>query len=117
MKVIKELAIIMSILVLAHIVKVITHIPVPVAILGMIILLVSFIIGLLKVENVEVVSQLLLKNLTLLLIPGGVGLINSYWLVKGKLLEITIVVTLTTIIGLVTTGALIQLLKSLKKKV
>lgn len=116
MKVFKELAIIVGILFVANTIQAVTNLPIPGTILGMIILLVALLSGVLKLEQIENVSQFFLDHLTFLFIPGGVGLIASLGLIKDQWLPILIVIILTTALVIAGTGFTVQLLKGRGKE-
>ncbi|MDR7857451.1 CidA/LrgA family protein [Tissierella sp.] len=117
MKIIKELAIIVGILFVAHVTQMITKIPIPATVLGMILLLICLLTGMLKLESIENVSKFFLDHLTFLFIPGGVGLIASLGLIKEQWLPILIVIVLTTALVIAATGSTVQLLKGKRKGV
>lgn len=112
MKILKELAIIVGILFIAHVTQSITRLPIPATVLGMIILLVCLLTGILKLEKIENVAQFFLDHLTFLFIPGGVGLIASLGLIREQWLPILIVIVLTTAIVIAATGFTVQILKN-----
>ena len=116
MKILKELAIIMGILFVSHVIKEISNIPIPATVLGMIIMLLLLLSGIVKAKNIEKTANFLLDNLTFLFIPGGVGLITSFGLIKGQVIKILLVVVAATAIGIATTGLTIKLLIKYKKR-
>ena len=116
MKILKELAIIVGILFIAHITQYITKIPIPATVLGMIILLICLLTGIVKLGQIESVSQFFLDHLTFLFIPGGVGLIASLDLIKEQWLPILAVIILTTALVMAATGLTVQLLKGRRKE-
>lgn len=116
MKILKELSIILGILFFSHIIIEVTRFPIPAPVLGMIVLLFALLTGLIKLGSIEKVSGFLLDNLTLLFIPGGVGLLTSIGLIKGQLLRGLAVVIITMAIGMGVTGITVQLLRKAKKE-
>ncbi|MDU5082445.1 CidA/LrgA family protein [Tissierella sp. P1] len=116
MKILKELAIIVGILFIAHITQQITKIPIPATVLGMIILLICLLTGIVKLEKIETVSKFFLDHLTFLFIPGGVGLIASLDLIKEQWIPILAVIILTTALVIAVTGLTVQSLKGRRKE-
>lgn len=116
MKIIKELAIVMGILFIAHVVQTMFALPIPDTVLGMLLLFVALVSGVVKLEDMENVTPFALKYLTFLFIPGGVGLIASLDLIKAHWLAILLVIILTTIFVITITGSTVQLLNRVKTK-
>ena len=116
MKIIKELSIITGILFIANVLKDITKIPIPSAVLGMILLLFFLLIGIIKLESVEAISKFFLNNITLLFVPGGVGLMTSFGLIKDQWMQIIAVLIIVTLFGIVITGLTVQLVQRIVEK-
>lgn len=117
MKILRELAIIMGILFMAHIIQQITNLPIPATVLGMVILLICLLTGIVKLEGIETVSQFFLDHLTFLFLPGGVGLIGSLGIIKDQWIPILIVIIISTALVIAATGLTVQLLKGKQRGV
>lgn len=83
-------------------------IPVPGNVLGMLLLLGLLIMGITKLEDVEKVSEALIRNLALFLIPGNVALINYVDLLGEHLWPILGATLISTFIVLGTTGHVVE---------
>lgn len=116
MKILKEFTIIVGILFLSHIIHKVTNMPIPATVLGMILLLIFLLTGLVKLEQIETVSDFFLDNLTFLFVPGGVGLILSLDLLKDQWLPTLFILLFTTGLVMVVTGLTVQLIKGRKKE-
>lgn len=116
MKILKELAIIAGILFIANVIKDVTKIPIPSAVLGMILLLSCLLIGIIKLESIESVCQFFLNNITLLFVPGGVGLMTSFGLIKDQWIQILTVLIIVTLFGIAITGLTVQLVQRIVGK-
>lgn len=116
MKIIKELSIIMGVLYLSNVIKEVSNMPIPATVLGMVIMLILLLCNIVKPENIETVANFLLDNLTFLFVPGGVGLITSFGLIKGQVTKILIVAIITTAITVAVTGFTVNLLNKQKKR-
>lgn len=116
LKLLKQLAIICAIFFAGHLFQTLTNFPIPSTVLGMILLLILLLTGVVKLKQIEEVSQFLLDHLTFLFIPGGVGLIASLDLIKDQWLQILILIVVSTSIVITVTGLTVQALKGSKKE-
>lgn len=100
---IRQFLIVLVIYFLGNVLQEVLNLPIPGAVLGMIILFAVLYSGLIKADTVEELGEFLLSNMSLLFIPAGVGLITSLDLLSGKwFVFITIIVISTTIVFVVT---------------
>ncbi|NLN49004.1 MAG: CidA/LrgA family protein [Clostridiales bacterium] len=116
MKILKELTVIIAILFMANAVKEAAKLPIPSAVLGMLFLLLCLLFGIVKLKAIEKISGFLLNNITILFVPGGVGLITSIGLVKDQWFQMLLVAILATIIGISVTGLTVQFMQRVKKR-
>lgn len=110
MKVIKQLAIILGFFYAGEALTLITGLPIPGSVTGMVLLLAALISGKVRVEMLQETADFFLGNLTLLFIPAVIGLMNSYELLKAHVLAILVIVFAGTIFTIVVTGLVVQAL-------
>jgi holin-like protein len=77
---------------------------IPGSIIGMLILLFSLKVSIIKLKWIEQVSTLLLDNMMVFFIPSAVSIIVSYSLFAEKLFEILSVIILSTVITFVSSA-------------
>lgn len=115
MKYLRQLAIILVICFLGEALSRLLKIPVPGNVLGMVILLISLLSGVIKLEAIEDVTEFLLKHLAFFFVPAGVGIIGSMDIIAKNLFPILAVILLSTIVVFAVTGITVQILKGDKK--
>lgn len=115
LKGIKQLGIILTILWIGQLISKYFNLPIPGAVLGMIILFVLLMFKVIKINQIQYITDILLENLPLLFIPAGVGIINEFSSLKGNLIKLSIVLIITTVIIMVVTGTVVQFLVNKKK--
>lgn len=115
MKGVKQLGIILTILWVGQFISDYFSLPIPGAVLGMIILFVLLMFKVIKISQIQYITDVLLENLPVLFIPAGVGIINEFSSLKGNLVKLSIILILTTIIIMVVTGTVVQFLVNKKK--
>ncbi|MGG5357412.1 MULTISPECIES: CidA/LrgA family protein [unclassified Enterococcus] len=78
MKFFQEFFIILFFSVLGEGVRILTHLPVPGSILGILFLFLAFEMKVLNPEKIGKTGDFLLNNLTILFVPAGVGLLDYF---------------------------------------
>lgn len=117
MKLFREAIIILGVYLLGELISGIFSLPIPGNILGMLILLALLCTKIIKLEQIETVSNFLLDHLAFFFIPAGVGLMSSVGIIKDTWLKLIIVCILTTIIIIGVTGTIVQLIKKRSKNI
>lgn len=110
MKILRESIIILSIYLIGEIISKALYLPIPGNILGMLILLLLLCTKVIKVAQIESISNFFLDHLAFFFIPAGVGLLRSFNLIKDSLLSILIICVITTALVLVVTGKIVELI-------
>ena len=90
------------------------HLMIPGSVIGMILLFLLLVFNIIKVSWIESGAGLLIKHLTLFFIPVTVGIMNYFDLFKGKGFILILIVIVSTLIVMITSGYLSQWL--VKKK-
>ncbi|MBB6631581.1 CidA/LrgA family protein [Clostridium algidicarnis] len=116
MKILKELMIILSFYLLGELIHNIFKVPVPGNIIAMIILLLSLMFNIIKLEQINNVSKFFLDNLAFFFIPAGVGLITSISLLKDNFHKILFVCFISTIIVMLVSAKTTSFLINRKRK-
>ena len=117
MKLFREAIIILGIYLLGEFISSILSLPIPGNILGMIILLVLLCTKIIKLEQIETISNFLLDHLAFFFIPAGVGLMSSVGIIKDTWLKLIIVCVSTTIIIIAITGLIVQFITKKSKNI
>lgn len=115
MKILQESIIILSIYLIGEIISKALSLPIPGNILGMLILLLLLCTKVIKIDQIESISNFFLDHLAFFFIPAGVGLLTSFNLIKDSLLSILIICIITTSIVLVVTGKVVELVININK--
>ncbi|MXO33009.1 MULTISPECIES: CidA/LrgA family protein [Apibacter] len=108
MKLISQLGIILLLYFIGELLVFILQIKIPGSIIGMLLLLVSLQLNIIKVEDIKEVATFFLNNMLILFIPLGVGLASQWDLISKEWLAILISIILSTFIVLLTVSLLIR---------
>lgn len=86
------------------------HLPVPGSVFGMVLLFLLLCTGIFKVSYIERASTFLNKHLAFFFIPFAVGLMKYGGLIKESGFQLLIMIVGSTVIGLVVTSGMSQML-------
>jgi len=109
MKYIRQFAIILLFSLLGELCHLMIPIPIPASIYGMVLLFLSLALGLLKVDAVKETGSFLVSLLPLLFVVPTVGLMGHWGLIREELLQITILIVVTTVLTFGVSGVLTKL--------
>ncbi|HZH58864.1 MAG TPA: CidA/LrgA family protein [Metabacillus sp.] len=88
-------------------IQIISHIPIPGSIIGMILLFVALSLNVIKREWLSLGSSFLLKNLPLLFVPATVGIIDYLDLFRG-LGSISLIISFVSTMSVFITSAIVS---------
>ena len=110
MKYLRQLSIILGICFAGEVLNRLFNIPIPGNVLGMLLLLICLLAGIIKVEMIEETVNFLLDHLAFMFIPAGVGLMACFDILKGNWISILTITVVSTIVIMVSTGWIVQIL-------
>ena len=116
MKYLKQLSIILGMYFIGLMIEKFFSLPVPGNVIGMILLFIGLCTGVIKLHMIDEVSEFFLNHLAFFFIPAGVGLITCMDVLKGSVLKLLIIIFLTTVVVLSSTGLTVQVMKRKEAK-
>lgn len=111
-----QLGIIFGVSLVGELLNAILPFPVPASVYGLILLFFLLCTKIVKLEQIETVSGFLISVMPIFFIEPTVGIMNSYGLVKGKVLGLFVAAFLSFAVVLIVTGRIAQLLIELRRK-
>lgn len=108
MKYVRQFWIVLLISALGEALHVLLPLPVPASVYGLVIMLAALISGILKVEQVKEAADFLIEIMPVMFIPAGVGLLNSWGVLKPIWVPIAVITVASTVIVMVVTGRVTQ---------
>lgn len=116
MKVFNQLVIILCIWVIGEYISSFIQgaILIPGSIVGMLLLFLLLQFKVLDLSSIENISGFFLDNMAVFFIPAGVSLVKSLDLIKENVLVLLLVICLSTLVVMYTTGIIVE--KMIKKK-
>lgn len=116
MKTLKGLAIIFVCLLLGEIIRMVINFPIPPVVYGMLLLLVFFLTGLVKVEDVEDVGNALLGNLAFLFVPITVMLMDQLDVLGKNIVPILVITIVSLFLTMGVTAKVVEIVQNVRKK-
>ena len=116
MKYVKQLFIIIIVSLVGELLHFLIPLPVPASIYGLVIMFLLLETGILKAEKVKDVSSFLLGIMPIFFIPPCVGFINAFPLMKQYGIQFMVIGIGTTILVMVATGLVVQLIMRLSHR-
>ncbi|MBP1888894.1 holin-like protein [Clostridium moniliforme] len=116
MKLFREALIVFGIYLIGEVIVALTHIPIPGNIIGLLLLFIGLCTKVIKVSQVETLTNFFLDHLAFFFLPAGVSLMNSLGIIKASILQIIIICVITTSITIASTGLIVQFVVNLLNK-
>lgn len=116
MKYLKQFGIIVTLSFIGEILYRVIPLPIPAGIYGIILLFLALECKVLKLDQVKDVSLFLIEIMPVLFIPSAVGLMTAWGIIKDNWLIYVTITVITTLLVMVVSGWVTQLILRLKKK-
>ncbi|SKB81885.1 holin-like protein [Lachnospiraceae bacterium] len=116
MKYLRQFFIILAISFIGELLKIFLPLPVPASIYGMIILFILLMTGILKLDSVKETGKFLIEIMPVMFIPAGVGLLESWGVLKPMLTKVLIITVITSLTVMVFSGWVTQAVIRFGKK-
>ena len=116
MKYLKQLFIILIVSFVGELVHFLVPLPIPASIYGLVIMFLLLEFRVVKVEKIKDVSSFLLGIMPVFFVPPCVGFINAFPLMKQYGLQFMVIGIGTTILVMVSTGWVVQLIMNIRKR-
>lgn len=108
MKYLRQFAIILFISLLGELLRVLIPLPIPASVYGLVLMLLALTTGIIKLHQVKEASAFLIEIMPVMFIPAGVGLLESWPVLKPVWIPVVLITMLTTVIVMVVTGRVAQ---------
>lgn len=116
MKYVRQFVIIMLFTFLGEVLKALLPFPVPASIYGLLALLLALETKLLPLASVRDVGEFFVEIMPLTFIPAGVGLLESWGVMKPMLGSLVLIVVVSTILVMAVSGLVTQGVIALRKR-
>ena len=90
--------------------------PIPASVYGLVLMVLLLVTHVVKLEMVEETADFLIGMMGLFFVPSSVGLMNSFDIIKGNVLQLLLICVISTIVVMVVTGLVAQLIMKISEK-
>ena len=111
MKSLGQLMIILFVYLLGGLIQSVFNLPIPGTVLGLILLFIALYTKIIKVHMIEDICNVLISHMAFLFIPAGVGLMTSFGLLQGKVVQFAIIIFVSTVVTFVVTSYVVKFLR------
>jgi holin-like protein len=111
---IRQCAILFGCLALGELIVFLTGVKLPACIIGMLLLTLFLKLGWVKLEWVQGISDFLVANLGFFFVPPGVALMLYFDLIRAQWIPIVVATVVSTVVVLVVTGWVHQIMRKRK---
>ena len=108
MKILIQLAIILSISLTGEVLSAVLPLPIPASIYGIVILFALLESRVLHVDDIRETSSFLIAIISMLFIPAGVGLMTSFSLLSENLIAYIVITAVSTVVVMAVSGRAAQ---------
>ena len=108
MKYIKQICIILGVCLIAEVMEYLIPLPVTASIYGLLLMLLALMTNVIKLKDVENVSDFLTRNMAILFIPPTVGIMTSVEEIKQMLIPLCVISVVSTLLVMSVTGWVTQ---------
>lgn len=116
MKYLRQFMIILLFSLLGETLKYVLPLPIPSSIYGMILLFVSLMTGIIKLDQVETVGKLLIEIMPIMFIPAGVKIMASWSVLEPMIVPVSVITVVVLIVVMIATGRVSQAIIRLDSK-
>lgn len=108
--VLAQILIISIITLISQFIESIVPFPLPASVIGLVLMFVALSAGIIKLKHVEKVGTALTDNISLLFVPSGISVMNSFGILGQNPVLILALIIISTILLLAVTGKATQLI-------
>ncbi|WP_101910473.1 CidA/LrgA family protein [Marasmitruncus massiliensis] len=108
MKLLLEISLIFAVCLAGQGLAALLPFPFPSSVMAMVLLFLLLLIKLIKPRQIENFSGFLLKNMALLFIPSGVGILESLDALRGSILPLLVICLVTTVLTFAVTACTVH---------
>lgn len=105
-----------AIILISKVIELLMPFTMPSSVIGLVLLFVALCLKIVKLEQVEKVGDALVDNIGLFFVPAGISVINSFELLKANFVLDILLIFISTVLLLVGTGWVTQLLLKFNPK-
>ncbi len=116
MKYFKQFGIIAGVSFVGELLYALLPFPIPASVYGLVLMVVLLMTRVVKLEMIEETADFLISMMGIFFVPSSVGLMNSFGIMKGSVMQLLVMCVVSTVVVMVVTGTVAQFVIRLKQK-
>lgn len=116
MKLLRQFLIILLLSLVGEGLHALLPLPVPASVYGLVLMLLCLCTGLLRLDQVDRAADFLIEIMPVMFVPAAVGLTESWGQLRPVLVPVLVIMVLTTVLVMVVTGHVTQLIIKWREK-
>ncbi len=116
MKYFKQFGIIAGVSFVGELLYALLPFPIPASVYGLVLMAVLLMTRVVKLEMIEETADFLISMMGIFFVPSSVGLMNSFGIMKGSVMQLLVMCVVSTVVVMVVTGTVAQFVIRLKQK-
>lgn len=116
MKLLRQFLILLLLSFLGEVLHALLPLPVPASVWGLVLMLLSLCLGIIRLEQVERAADFLILIMPVMFVPAAVGLTESWEQLRPVLVPVVVIMVLTTVLVMVVTGHVSQFMMKRREK-
>jgi holin-like protein len=90
--------------------------PIPASVYGLVLMVVLLMTKIVKLEMIEETADFMISMMGIFFIPSSVGLMNSFDVMRGSVVQLLLTCAISTVVVMVVTGLVAQVIITIKQK-
>ena len=108
MKYFKQFGIIAGVSFLGELLYALLPFPIPASVYGLVIMVVLLMTKIVKLEMIEETADFLISMMGIFFVPSSVGLMTSFGVIQGNVIQLLVMCAVSTVIVMIVTGTVAQ---------
>ena len=116
MKYFKQFGIIAGVSCVGELLYALLPFPIPASVYGLVLMVILLMTKVVKLDMVEETADFMISMMGIFFVPSSVGLMNSFGVMQGSVLQLLLMCVVSTVVVMSVTGLVAQLVISIKQK-
>jgi holin-like protein len=116
MKYFKQFGIIACVSFVGELLYAVLPFPIPASVYGLVLMVILLMTKIVKLDMIEETADFMISMMGIFFIPSSVGLMNSFGVMRGSVVQLLLMCVISTVVVMVVTGLVAQVIITIKQK-
>ena len=116
MKYFKQFGIIAGVSFVGELLYAVLPFPIPASVYGLVLMVILLMTKIVKLDMIEETANFMISMMGIFFIPSSVGLMNSFGVMRGSVVQLLLMCVISTVVVMVVTGLVAQVIITIKQK-